>query len=150
MIDETDEELAPRTVEVLTEIHLRYGHLDAETVVAEARSKKSPLHQYFDWDNKVAGEKWRLEQARSLIRRAIIVVGEPEKKVRAFVHVRSANSYKPVEDVWKSPSWAEEVEATFRRDAQAFSARWKNHRAIGATYRKWLQEQLAEELANAS
>jgi len=147
---EGDGDLAPRAVEVLSDIHRRHGLLDAETVVAEARPKNSPLHRYFDWDNKVAGERWRLEQARQLIRRAVIVIGEPETKCRAFVHVRSANSYEPVEDVWSSPSWAAEVEATFRRDADAFAARWKNHRAIGATYRKWLESQLAEELAEVS
>lgn len=36
-------------------------------VVEEARAQTSPLHDSFDWDDKVAGEKHRLWQARQLI-----------------------------------------------------------------------------------
>jgi hypothetical protein len=44
------------------------GHITAEQVVAAARDENSPLHDYFDWDDTTAAEKYRLMQGRTLIR----------------------------------------------------------------------------------
>jgi hypothetical protein len=43
------------------------GMLTPYDVVDEARSPKSVLHGAFDWDDKKAGEKYRLIQARILL-----------------------------------------------------------------------------------
>ena len=43
------------------------GLLTAEAVVADAKSKDSPLHQYFEWNQGRAAMMWRLEQARRLM-----------------------------------------------------------------------------------
>ncbi len=43
------------------------GMLNPEDVVAEAKSKDSPLHPKFTWDNSVAGHLYRLQEARKLI-----------------------------------------------------------------------------------
>jgi hypothetical protein len=53
---------------VCAEIDERDGSITPEAVVAAARPKNSPLHQLFDWDNEVAGDKWRNHQARILIK----------------------------------------------------------------------------------
>lgn len=44
------------------------GSLTAESVVAAARDRSSPLHKCFTWDNGKASDKWRLHEARNLIR----------------------------------------------------------------------------------
>lgn len=44
------------------------GRLTPEEVVADAKDPKSPLHSYFDWDDDVAARKYRIAQARTLIR----------------------------------------------------------------------------------
>jgi hypothetical protein len=46
----------------------RNGRIQPQRVVDAARPRNHPLHPYFEWDNKVAGENWRLAQARALIR----------------------------------------------------------------------------------
>jgi hypothetical protein len=38
-----------------------------EGVVEAARAETSPLHGFFEWDDNIAGEKYRLGQARDLI-----------------------------------------------------------------------------------
>lgn len=65
------------------------GLLTAEVVVEDARNPSSPLHAHFDWDNDVAAEKWRLEQARRLIRSVKITVEVVEDLVAVpkYVHV---------------------------------------------------------------
>lgn len=64
------------------------GVLKAECVVAEARDPDSPLHDSFDWNDTEAASKWRLHQARNIIRVAVEYIntgkGEPVK-VSAFV-----------------------------------------------------------------
>lgn len=45
------------------------GELLPHVVVNEARDENSPLHPYFDWSDKSAAEKYRLQQAENLIRR---------------------------------------------------------------------------------
>lgn len=52
----------------------RDGRLTPDDVVEEASSPKSPLHQFFEWDNTVAAYKYRLEQARELIKTVTVVV----------------------------------------------------------------------------
>jgi len=68
------------------------GMLHPKNVVDAARAKSSPLHSSFEWDDTEAAEKWRLEQARRLIRVTVTLV--PLKKgaqphQRAFVSLTS-------------------------------------------------------------
>jgi len=52
----------------MEEISMRNrGVLEAGAVVEDAKDPMSPLHNRFDWDNSIAGDKWRLHQARQLI-----------------------------------------------------------------------------------
>lgn len=51
-----------------------HGELTAEMVVEEARPVDAVLHPFFEWDDSVAAELHRQEQARSMIRRVRFVV----------------------------------------------------------------------------
>jgi hypothetical protein len=73
-----------------------YGDLSAPLVVDEARPEDAVLHPAFEWDNFVAAEKHREDQARRLIRSVRIVEqsesdddrDEPETTI-AYVSVGS-------------------------------------------------------------
>jgi hypothetical protein len=56
------------------------------TFVSAARPKTSPLHRYFEWNNDVAAELHRLEQARLYLRSIEIVItsSEGETRTRAW------------------------------------------------------------------
>lgn len=41
-------------------------------ILDKARSKKTELHKCFTWDDKIASEKWRLQEARSVVTHLII------------------------------------------------------------------------------
>lgn len=72
----------------LLAIRAKHGTISAETVLEEASSATSPLHEHFTWDDSQAAHAHRLDQARTLIRSVRIWVNEPEpKRVRAFVNV---------------------------------------------------------------
>lgn len=63
--------------EELDRLAKEHGHLTPELVVDEARTPQSPLHQHFDWDDSVAAERWRREQARHLIIQCRVTVTTP-------------------------------------------------------------------------
>lgn len=69
-------------VPILRGLYDQYGELTADLVVEEARPKQSPLHPYFEWDDRRAAEQHRLEQARLMIRRVKFVVQSPDETPR--------------------------------------------------------------------
>jgi hypothetical protein len=64
------------------------GRITPKAVVDAARPEDSPLHSEFTWDDSVAGEKWRLQQARHLILRIRVVTVHHQEQVRVPVYVR--------------------------------------------------------------
>lgn len=64
--------------QALAEIEGRDGQLTAQSVVDAARPKRAPLHNAFEWDDSIAAEEWRRDQARSIIKSIQIVVVEEE------------------------------------------------------------------------
>lgn len=66
----------------------REGCSDAD-VVAFARHPLSPIHGMFEWDDSVAGEKYRRSQAATYIRALVVVQGARRTApVRATVRLR--------------------------------------------------------------
>jgi hypothetical protein len=66
----------------------REGRLTPEAVLEEARKKDSPLREHFTWDNKVAGDRLRLIEARTLIRTVKIEVIHREIPLNVVHFVR--------------------------------------------------------------
>lgn len=66
-------------------------------LVDSARSINSPIHKYFEWNNSIAGEKYRLEQAGYYLR--VIVIECEHKNVRVrmreFMPAATANGGNP-------------------------------------------------------
>jgi hypothetical protein len=53
------------------------GIVQPEQVVDDARPEDSPLHHVFEWDDDVAAEKYRIAQARNIIRSVNIIMANP-------------------------------------------------------------------------
>lgn len=66
------------------------GVVEPEMVVEAARDERSPLHPHFEWDDAIAAEHFRTDQARELIRAVTVDISrsniEP-RTIRAFVNV---------------------------------------------------------------
>lgn len=71
------------------------GELTPALVVETARDPEHPLHSRFEWDDSVAAEKWRLEQASQLLR-VVKLPADPSRPddLRAFVAVKGKDSHK--------------------------------------------------------
>jgi hypothetical protein len=61
------------------------GKLRPEAVLEAARPITSPLHSRFEWDDGEAADRWRLHQARQLIRVAVTVLPNTNEPVRVYV-----------------------------------------------------------------
>jgi hypothetical protein len=59
--------MADLRTELLT-IREQHGRLTPAIVVEAAQAEDHPLHSRFEWDDAVAGHKYRLQQAKQLIR----------------------------------------------------------------------------------
>jgi hypothetical protein len=116
--------------EALTKISASNGgHLVPSAVVEAARDAKNVLHRHFEWNDKTAAEKFRLDQARSLIRCIHVESDDTESGVtRAFLSIRekSGISYRTVEDVLNSADLQSRLLAQAERDLISFETRYKN------------------------
>jgi hypothetical protein len=87
------------------------GEITPQAVVDDSRPPDAPLHNRFEWDNTVAGEKYRIVQAQELIRSAFTVYARDKrgpKTVREFVSTYQAGSpetgvYKRTEEMLQDP-----------------------------------------------
>lgn len=73
----------------LERIERKHGQISPKLVLDESRKESAPLHKIFEWDDSIAAEKYRLQQAGSIINNLVVVLDEYEHKepVRAFVNV---------------------------------------------------------------
>ena len=97
------------------------GELTPELIVNESKSEKSVLHQYFEWDNVKAGEKFRKHQARLIIGGVVEVVHSKgtSKNMRSWFSVKNEKGnqvYVTLQTVIKTPSYAQQM----IRDAQQY------------------------------
>jgi hypothetical protein len=77
--------------EVLKELE-REGRLLPGDVVERARDEDSPLHSHFEWDDGQAAEKYRLHQARALIRTVKLMVTVHDVPVSVAYYVRDPDA----------------------------------------------------------
>lgn len=117
----------------LLEIQAAAGYLTPEAVVEAARSEDSPLHGRFEWNDSVAAERYRKDQARDLIRSVKVEFvdgrGEPQA-VRAFHSVRSAQAgrpvYQTVEKIAEDDIAAQQLLRQMDLDWRSFKRRYGN------------------------
>lgn len=63
------------------------GALQTEVVVERAEPEDSPLHDYFEWTDKIAGHQYRLWQARQLINIIQVEYEETGHTEPAYINV---------------------------------------------------------------
>lgn len=116
----------------LTAVYRERGRLTPRVVVDTARDPEHPLHHRFEWDTEEAAERYRLVQARELIRSVKIVYQEnpetgEERRVRAFVPTRQPDepsSYQPTEEALADPFTRQLVLREFERAVLALKRQY--------------------------
>ena len=103
-----------------------------EMVDFARNNPNSELHKLFEWNDTVAAEAYRNQQARDVIRflKITVVDEETQKKeptvIRYFISTgKHDGSYKKTEIVFKNATEADRVLENMRRDAEIFINRYK-------------------------
>lgn len=100
--------------------------ISAAELVDASREEGAPLHGCFEWDDSIAAERYRNDQAKAIMRGIVVEsVGEPDKAdgVRAFVHVQS--TYQPLEVVIRDADKRGELLAQAMRDMESFKRKYE-------------------------
>ena len=81
----------------LCDIQKKHGSLTPDVVVKEAKKKRSPIHDCFEWDDTTAAAKYRVEQAKYLIRTIEVVFTGDDDECEPL-HVRAFHSIVTEDD----------------------------------------------------
>ena len=99
------------------------GKLTAHNMVEINRPEEAPLHPVFEWDDSVAGEKWREHQARHVINAIIVVNDETPKTspVRAYYHIeRGEPQYHRIDVILSDEEQTEKLLRQAKNELEAF------------------------------
>lgn len=105
------------------------GSISAESVLDNAKPENSTLHPYFEWDNSKAAEKFRLDQARLLVRSIAIKIEKPETQepiiTRAFVEIKGeAGPYMSLPVVIQDENLRMKLIQQARKDIDVFENKY--------------------------
>lgn len=127
----------------LQEVYDQFGELTPKLVVDVARDPDHPLHSRFEWDDAVAGEAWRHDQAHRLIQKQKVVYREatetePEKSIRKWHAVRTENgyAYQPAETIAADPLAVQMLLREMERDWKELRRRYEQFSEFWSMVRK--------------
>lgn len=109
------------------------GALKPKAVLESARNNRHPLHKHFEWDDALAAESYRLDQARELIRVVRVEDDDaPEGFAPAFHSItdRDGTAYRTNEEVKNSADLQMIVLRQAQRDLDAFTDRYRELKDI--------------------
>lgn len=100
------------------------------SIVEKARDENTELHSCFEWDDSIAAQKHREQQARMILVNLVVVHEDPKKKektnVRLFVNNVRGQEYKPISFVVKNRSEYELLLERARKELIAFTKKYNS------------------------
>jgi hypothetical protein len=110
-----------------------HGRLTPQLVVDAARPDDAPLHSRFEWNDEIAGERYRLDQAREIIRSVRVVYRDAttEERARSYRMFSSAmteegRAYLPTQAMLEDPFQRRLLIQTMRRDMAALHEKFQH------------------------
>lgn len=98
--------LAQVAGEELQRIREKHDGITPAAIVDESRPTTAPLHPAFTWDDAVAAENWRRDEARHIVRSVRVQYEDSSAPEPAYVNVR-----RPADEEEKSFSYYENTRA---------------------------------------
>lgn len=131
---------AQKVGEELEKLEDEHGSLSKEMIVDAARPEASVMHKLFEWNDSIAGEKWRQQQAKTMLSCLHIVVEQstPDKEferftVRAYVNSetddsRTKGAYISVTDaLQQNAPTRETIISNARRELSEFKKKYSTY-----------------------
>lgn len=121
------------------------GDISPESVVDAARNSRSPLHGGFEWDDTVAAESHRRDQARTMIRSLVVTYADaPRAPARVYeVVMRPASAeekprrfYSSTEEVLADPDARAQLLSRVLKELVALRTRYKQLQELSVVWRE--------------
>lgn len=103
--------------------------LTAENLLNASRAEDAPLHNEFEWDNDVAAEAYRIDQARYIIRQLVVVPDDDDDEdditpvTRAFFTVEKSK-YEPIGIILKDEEKSSVLFSKALKELAAFQRKY--------------------------
>lgn len=115
--------------EICEELQNSPQGLTPETLLEASSDKSSPLHNEFEWQDDVAAQKYRLQQAADLIRCITVVVDGGEmvsENPRAFVCTPGRKSaYVSLKNAISNDVWREHLLKQAKEELRWFQGKYR-------------------------
>lgn len=102
---------------------------EAEEIVNAARDPNSELHKCFEWNDSIAAEHWRKQQARTIMVNLVYVDNSKEKPektdIRVFVNNNRSEGYKPMSFVVSKQDEYQQLLDMALKELQSFQKKYQ-------------------------
>lgn len=96
-----------------------------QNVVDLARDEKSVIHNDFEWDDKIAGEKYRLHQAGDMIRSFVFEPKKADESPTRVLQITTEKSvYQPVKFFLKNEDEYQSLLKRAKAELESFRRRY--------------------------
>lgn len=100
--------------------------ISPQNIVELARDENSVLHNDFEWNDTIAGEKYRNLQAREMIRMFVFTPVEKDNEpIRTFEITTQKSVYQPVKMILKNEDEYQNLLKRAKLELQAFKQRYQ-------------------------
>lgn len=100
--------------------------LTAQTLLDANRAEGTPLHNEFEWNDSIAAEEYRLQQARHIINCLCIKTeSKKEQTVRAFFKISDAESYENINVIISDEDKHQRLLQTALNELNAFKIKYR-------------------------
>jgi len=128
-VEETKKALILEELDKITRRHR--GILRAEDVVKFAENPDTTLHGEFEWDDDEAAHKYRVFQARNIIRVTVTVIEETDTEHKAYVSLPSdqkkrGGGYRPLVSVLSNADRRAELLEQAKNELAVFKKKYKD------------------------
>jgi hypothetical protein len=108
-------------------------------IVEKAKDESTELHKCFEWDDSIAAQRWRLQQARQIV---CFLVYEEEKKeetkeqapIRFFVKASPSRGYQPTKLVVRDKDEYQAMLDRAVRELKAFKEKYQRLSELEAVF----------------
>lgn len=118
---------AQKCYEEIMEICDSLESASPKDILAKARDESTELHKCFTWDDSIAAEKWRLNEARVVVRQLVVreeVVPKDRPEMRVFYPTDKDSGYKPTEVIVRKEDEYKKLLARAYEELRAFKRKY--------------------------
>lgn len=103
--------------------------LTKKSLVDASRAKDAPLHGEFEWNNRIAAEKYREEQAGKIIRSLVIRTEQTNQEpIRAYftldAHINKGGTYEHIQTIMATPEKTTSLLELAMNEMKAFQTKY--------------------------